>query len=168
MFGATNTVKNSDKDKWVYNGYRIASDGEDWWSVGNGTARNVVIFGVDNSLSPYVDNLKNNFWKLGKGPTFRTNGRFGSVDKKFSINFIKANTKFFLNLHYNGDNSYFFVNGKEIIKFKADNKNVNFPTWFCLGSISDGFSALILEKYFKMEMCMIFQLTKIILINLTY
>ena len=34
-----------------------------------------------------------------------------------------------------------FVNGKEIIKFKADSKNVNFPTRFCLGSISDGFSA---------------------------
>ena len=33
------------------------------------------------------------------------------------------------------------VNGKERIKFKADNKNVNFPTQFCLGSISDGFSA---------------------------
>ena len=26
-------------------------------------------------------------------------------------------------------------------KFKADNKNVNFPTQFCLGSISNGFSA---------------------------
>ena len=33
-----------------------------------------------------------------------------------------------------------FVNGKEIIKFKADNKISNFPTWFCLGSISDIFS----------------------------
>ena len=32
-------------------------------------------------------------------------------------------------------------NGKEIIKFKADNKNFKFPTRFCLGSISDRFSA---------------------------
>ena len=46
-----------------------------------------------------------------------------------------------MNLHYNADNSYLCVNGKEIINFKADNKNVDFPTWFCLGSISDGFSA---------------------------
>ena len=29
---------------------------------------------------------------------------------------------------------------EKILKFKADNKNVNFPTQFCLGSISDGFS----------------------------
>ena len=46
-----------------------------------------------------------------------------------------------MSLHYNDDNSYLFVNGKEIIKFKADNKNVKFLTQFCLGSISDGFSA---------------------------
>ena len=44
-------------------------------------------------------------------------------------------------LHYNADNSYLFVNGKKTIKFKADKKNVNFPTEFCLGSISDGFNA---------------------------
>ena len=34
-----------------------------------------------------------------------------------------------------------YVNGKEIFKFKADNKNINFLTQFCLGSISNGFSA---------------------------
>ena len=59
----------------------------------------------------------------------------------FKINVTKANTKFCLSLHYNVDNSYLFVNGKEIFKFQADNKNVNFPTQFCLGSISNGFSA---------------------------
>ena len=45
-----------------------------------------------------------------------------------------------MSLHYNDDNSYLFVNGKEIIKFKVDNKNVTFPTRLCLGSISDGLS----------------------------
>ena len=44
-----------------------------------------------------------------------------------------------MSLHYNADNSYLFFNGKEIFKLKADNKNVNFPTRFCSGSISDGF-----------------------------
>ena len=38
-------------------------------------------------------------------------------------------------------NSQLYVNGKEIFKFKADNKNINFLTQFCLGSISNGFSA---------------------------
>ena len=45
-----------------------------------------------------------------------------------------------MSLHYNADNSYLFVNGKEVFKFKADNKNVNFPTQFCLGSIFNRFS----------------------------
>ena len=44
-------------------------------------------------------------------------------------------------MYYNADNSYLFLNGQEIFKFKADNKNVNFPTQFCLGSISNGLSA---------------------------
>ena len=65
---------------------------------------------------------------LGEGPTYGINGRFGSPEKKFSINFRKANTKFYLSLLYNADNSYLFVNRKEIFKFKADNKNANFPT----------------------------------------
>ena len=78
---------------------------------------------------------------LGEGTTFGINGRFDSPGKKFSINFNKANPNFCLNMHYNADNSYLFVNRKEIFKFKADNKNVNFPTQFCLRSIFNGFSA---------------------------
>ena len=35
-----------------------------------------------------------------------------------------------------------FVNGKEIFKFKANNKNGKFPAQFCLGNISNGFSAI--------------------------
>ena len=58
--------------------------------------------------------------------------------KKNSINFSKAKTKFCLSLHYNGDESYLHVNKTEICKFKAnDNKS-----WhnFCLGSISKKFT----------------------------
>ena len=29
---------------------------------------------------------------------------------------------------------------KKSLNFKADNKNINFPSQFCLGSISNGFS----------------------------
>ena len=68
---------------------------------------------------------KNNFLVLGEGPTYGINGSFGSLEKKFSINFSKASTKFCLSFYYNGDNSLLFVNGKEISKFKANNKNVN-------------------------------------------
>ena len=81
------------------------------------------------------------FFVLGEGQTFGVSGIFGSPDKKFSINFSKTNTKFLFSLHYNAGNSYLFKNGKEIFKFKGNNKNTNFPAQFCLGSISNGFSA---------------------------
>ena len=101
----------------------------------------MVIFGVDNSSSSHPHNCKNNFLILGEGPTCGNNGSFRLPKKKFSINFTKANTKFCLSLYYNADYSYLFVTGKEIFKFKADNKNVNFPTQFCLGCISSILSA---------------------------
>ena len=79
---------------------------------------------------------------LGEGPTYGINGSFGSPEKRFSINFSKAKAKFCLSLHYNGDNSYLFVNGREIFNFKAENKNTNFLPQFCLGSISNKFGAI--------------------------
>ena len=59
--------------------------------------------------------------------------------KKIDINFNKAKAKFCLSLHYHADNSYLFVNRKEIFKFKADNGNINFLSRFCLWSISNNF-----------------------------
>ena len=41
-----------------------------------------------------------------------------------------------MSLQYHCHNSYLLLNGKEIYKFKASNKNVNFPSQFCPGSIS--------------------------------
>ena len=142
LFGATNIVQNSEKEKYLYNGYGITFDSAGSWSFDNEFARNLLIsFGVDNNLSSHSDNRKNNFLILGKSPTYGINRSFGSPEKKFRINFTKVNRKFCLSLHYNGDNSYLLVNGKKIFKFKADNKNANFSTQFCLGSISYGFSA---------------------------
>ena len=63
----------------------------------------------------------------------------------YSINFSKNNTKFCLSLHYNGANSYSFVNGTEIIKFKAKySEIVVYP--LCLGNISNNFSIDNMKK----------------------
>ena len=43
----------------------------------------------------------------------------------YSPNFTIANKTFCLSLHYNGDDSYLFVNSKEVIKFKAKNQSVS-------------------------------------------
>ena len=42
----------------------------------------------------------------------------------YSINFTVNRKKFSLSLHYNGTNSYLFVNGTEIIKFKAKDSEI--------------------------------------------
>ena len=73
LVGATNIVKNSDKEKYVYSGCAITFDSGGSWSFDNGTGRNVIIFVVDISSSSHVDNRKNNFLRLGLGPTYGIN-----------------------------------------------------------------------------------------------
>ena len=41
-----------------------------------------------------------------------------------SINFTENNKKVWLSLHFNGGNSYLFVNGKEIHEFKANDSEI--------------------------------------------
>ena len=53
----------------------------------------------------------------------------------YSPNFSEENKTFFLSLHYNGDNSYLFVNGKEVTKFKAKKSEIK-ANQLTLGSIS--------------------------------
>ena len=81
-----------------------------------------------------IDNRKKDILILGKGPTQGLENTL-SAEKMYSINFTKKNTKFCLSLHYNGTNSYLFVNGTEIIKFKAkDSEIISYS--LCLGNIS--------------------------------
>ena len=73
LFEATNVVRNSDKEKYVYSGYEITFDSAGSWSFDNDFARNIIIF----------DNRRKNFLKLGEGPTYIINGSFGSPEKTF-------------------------------------------------------------------------------------
>ena len=63
----------------------------------------------------------------------------------YSINVTENNKKNCLSLHFNGDNSYLFVNGKEIIKFKAKDSKI-VPNTLCLGNISEDFSVENMKK----------------------
>ena len=76
-----------------------------------GFGKNVKIFKVDLSSSVYFDNEKKDILILGKGPT-------QELDQS-SVNFTVTRNKFCLSLHYNGANSYLFVDGTKIIRFKA-------------------------------------------------
>ena len=82
LFGATSVVKlvmTSD----IYSGYGITFGSAGSWSFEDTFARNVIIFGADNSSSPHSDKRKNNFLVLGQGPTYGINENFGSSEEKF-------------------------------------------------------------------------------------
>ena len=97
--------------------------------------RNVVIFGVDMSSSAHVDSKGKYILILGTGPTQGLGEHSLTAEKMYLINFTDHRKKCCLRLHYNGANSYLFVNNTEIIKFKAKDSNI-IATPFCLGNIS--------------------------------
>ena len=61
--------------------------------------------------------------------------KYFNCRKIYSINFIEKNKKFCLSLHCNGANSYLFVNGTKVYKFKAKDSEI-VPSPLCLGNIS--------------------------------
>ena len=128
LFGAMKiTEDSSDSDYNKYVGYRICFDEGSNFSFGkivNG--KNVIIFGADMSFSSHVRNKQNEIYVLGKdfiqgvttvGPT--SGGATINAEKIYKHNFTEPNKTFLLPLHYNGDNSYLFVNGGEELQFKA-------------------------------------------------
>ena len=133
-FGSVKLTKNADIDKYRYSGYGIRFDRETSFSFGNETGKNVIIFRVDMSSSSKIDNRKKDISILGKGPTQGLEHTL-SAEKLYSVSFTKKNTKFCLSLHYNGTNSYLFVNGTDIINFKAKDSEI-LAYSLCLGNIS--------------------------------
>ena len=70
------------------------------------------------SSSIHIDNKKKGILVLGIGPTQGLENSL-TAEEMYSFNFTVTNKNFCLSLHYNGANSYLFVNGTEIYKFKA-------------------------------------------------
>ena len=98
---------------------------------------------MDSSTN--LDNKGKDILILGKGPTQGLGEHSLAAEKMYSINFTKVNTKFYLSLHYNEDDSYLFVNGTEIIKFKAKDSMI-VPNNLCLGNVSKDFSVSNMKK----------------------
>ena len=85
------------------------------------------------SLSSHIDNQKKDILILGKDPTQGLEHTL-TAEKLYSINFTNENRNFCLSFHYNGANSYLFVNRTDIIKFKAKDPEI-LPYPLCLGNI---------------------------------
>ena len=62
------------------------------------------------------------------------------AEKVSRQNFTQPSKKFVLSLHYNGDDSYLFVNGKQELKFKSKTEHL-VKEKLCIGNLSDQWTA---------------------------
>ena len=113
LFEAMQITKNADASKYKYKGYGICFGEDALFSMGNiNNGRNVLIFGVHENSVIHTNNKANNIFFMGDGIAQGINDTTSYVEKLYCQNFTQPSIKFVLSLHYNGDNSYFFVNGK--------------------------------------------------------
>ena len=94
--------------------------------------------------SIHIGNKGKDILVLGRGPTQALESIL-TVEKMYSINFTVTKKTFCLRLHYNGSNSYLFVNGTESIKFKAKDSAIGVSP-LCLGKISKVWSTDNMKK----------------------
>ena len=115
------------------------------FSFGNSYGKSCVLFGAGLSSYSHANNKKNNILVLCKDFVQGISGTRIYAEGLYKINFTENNKKFVLSLHYNGANSYLFVNGTEIHKFKAEDSEV-VATPLYLGNMSKDFSVDNMKK----------------------
>ena len=107
--------------------------------------RNVLIFGADMSFSIHATNRANHTYVMGDGLTQGIHDTTLYVEKEYFRNFTETNVKFVLSLHYNGDDSYLFVNGRQELKFKCKTDQL-VKDKLCIGNLNDQWTASELER----------------------
>ena len=82
---------------------------------------------------------------MGKELIQSINGTTIYAEKNFYRNFTDLGKKFVLSLHYNGNDSYLFVNGRQEPKFKAKTDQL-VKEKLCIGNLSDQWTTSESEK----------------------
>ena len=101
--------------------------------------RNILIFRVHGNSVIHANTKANNIFVMSDGIAQGINNTTLYAEKLYSQNFTQPSIKFVLSLHYNGDNSYLFVNGKQELKFKAKTESL-VKEKLCIGNISDNWT----------------------------
>ena len=151
LFGAMQITKNSNTSKYDYKGYGICFDEGNQFrhTITEGgfahttNARNV--FGADMSFSVHAPNRANHIYVMGKEFVQGINDTTIYAEKSFYRNFTDSGKKFMLSLHYNGNNSYLFVNGRQESKFKCKTDQL-VKEKLCIGNLSDQWTTIESEK----------------------
>ena len=76
------------------------------------------------SSSVHVDNKGKDILILGEGPTQGLDDTTLTAEAKYPINFTQSGKRFVLSLHYNGSNSFLFVNATKVYQFKEKNSEI--------------------------------------------
>ena len=137
-------TKMVDTSKYNYKGYGICFDEKEQFThvrkEGNFNhttlARNLILFGVDMSFSKHESNKANNIYVIGIDYVQKINDTKIYAKKMYYRNFTDPGKKVVLSLHYNGNNSYLFVNGRQELKFKAKADQL-VKEKLCIGHLSD-------------------------------
>ena len=153
LFGAMQITENTDTSKYNYKEYGVCFDeSEEFTHVrrrGNFNdttdGRNTIIFGIDMSFSKHANNKANNIYVMGKDNIEKINDTKIYAEKMYYRNFRDPGKKYVLSLHYNGNNSYFYVNGNQELKFKAKTDQL-VKEKLCLGNLSDEWTTSGSEK----------------------
>ena len=103
----------------------------------------------------HVDNKGKDILMLGVGPTQGLDDTTLTAEAKYSINFTQSGKRFALSLHYNGSNSFLFVNATKVYQFKAKNSEIK-DYALCLGNISKDFTINNVKKNRIKRSCKIF------------
>ena len=98
-----------------------------------------IIFGADTSPSVHIDNKNQDILILCEGPTQGLDDTTLKAEAKYAIRSTQSGKRLVLSLHYNGSNSFLFVNATKIYQFKAKDSEV-IPYPLCLGNISKDFT----------------------------
>ena len=107
--------------------------------------KNIIIFGADMSSSVHIDNKNKDILILGEGPAQELDDTTLTAEAKYPINFTQRRKRFVLSLHYNGSNSFLFVNATKICQFKSKDSEIKDYTQ-CLGNISKDFTVSNMKK----------------------
>ena len=86
------------------------------------------------SPSLHANNKNKDILILGKGQTKGLDNTSLTAEAQYFINFSGLEKFFWLSLHYNGSNSFLFVNGTKVHWFKAKDSQIKRYS-LCLGNI---------------------------------
>ena len=93
----------------------------------------------------HIDNKNKDILIVGEGQTQELDDATFTAEAIYPISFTQPNKRFLLSLHYNGSNSFLFINATKIYQFNAQNSEMkNYA--LCLGNILKDYTINNMKK----------------------